>query len=99
MKYDIDGEILYWIEQIGFEWKDLGKLIDYIKNNYVKTQREVVESYMEVMDYRNVDIDDLDWERICEKDEDYEELSGENYLNVYYLENDSLELKRLDLIE
>lgn len=96
---DIDKEILYWIDQFGYEWIDCGKLIDYIKENYVKDQRDVVESYVEVMEIKVPTIDILDWNRICEEDDDYEALDDGRYLNTYLLESDSIELKRLNLIK
>lgn len=96
---DIDKEILYWIDQFGYEWIDCGKLIDYIKENYVKDQRDVVENYVEVMEIKVPTIDILDWDRICEEDDDYEALDDGRYLNTYLLETDSTELKRLNLIK
>lgn len=95
---DIDKEILYWIEQLGFKWINCGKLIDHIKKNYVKNREDVVREFVEVMEWI-VDIDCLNQEKICESDEDYEYLGQDLYLNVYMLENDDVELKRLDLIE
>lgn len=95
---DIDKEILYWIEQLGFKWIDCGKLIEYIKKNYVKSEEDIVREFVEVMEWI-VDIDFLDQKKICEADEDYEYLGQDLYLNVYMLENDDVELKRLDLIE
>lgn len=96
---DIDKGILYWIEQLGYEWIDCGKLIDYIKENYIKDQRDVIEEYVELMEIRVPSINILDWNEICEQDNDYEQLGDGKYLNVYLLESDSLELKRLDLIK
>lgn len=96
---DIDKEILYWIDQFGYEWIDCGKLIDYIKENYVKDQRDVVENYVEVMEIKVPTIDILDWDGICEEDDDYEALDDGRYLNTYLLETDSTELKRLNLIK
>ena len=95
---DIDKEILYWIEQLDFKWIDCGKLIEHIKKNYVKTGEDVVREFVEVMEWI-VDIDFLDQKRICDADDDYEYLGQDLYLNVYMLENDDVELKRLDLIE
>lgn len=95
---DIDKEILYWIEQFDFKWIDCEKLIEHIKKNYVKNREDVVREFVEVMEWI-VDIDCLDQEKICESDEDYEYLGQDLYLNVYMLENDDVELKRLDLIE
>lgn len=95
---DIDKEILYWIEQLGFKWINCGKLIDHIKKNYVKNREDVVRDFVEVMEWI-VDIDCLNQEKICESDEDYEYLGQDLYLNVYMLENDDVELKRLNLIE
>lgn len=95
---DIDKEILYWIEQLGFKWINCGKLIDHIKKNYVKNREDVVREFVEVMEWI-VDIDCLDQEKICKSDEDYEYLGQDLYLNVFMLENDDVELKRLDLIE
>lgn len=95
---DIDKEILYWIEQLGFEWIDCGKLIDYIKKHYVRSGYHVVYEFVECMEWR-VDIDFLNHKMICEADNDYEYLCDDMYLNVYRLENDDVELKRLNLIE
>lgn len=95
---DIDKKILYWIEQLDFKWIDCGKLIEHIKKNYVKNREDVVREFVEVMEWI-VDIDCLDQEKICESDEDYEYLGQDLYLNVYMLENDDVELKRLNLIE
>lgn len=95
---DIDKEILYWIEQLGFKWIDCGKLIEHIKKNYVKSGEDVVREFVEVMEWI-VDIDFLDQKRIYEADDDYEYLGQDLYLNVYMLENNDVELKRLDLIE
>ena len=95
---DIDKEILYWIEQFDFKWIDCGKLIEHIKKNYVKNREDVVREFVEVMEWI-VDIDCLDQEKICESNEDYEYLGQDLYLNVYMLENDDVELKRLNLIE
>ena len=95
---DIDKEILYWIEQLGFKWIDCGKLVEHIKKNYVKSGEDVVREFVEVMEW-TVDIDFLDQKRICEADDDYEYLGQDLYLNVYMLENNDVELKRLDLIE
>ena len=95
---DIDKKILYWIEQLDFKWIDCGKLIEHIKKNYVKNREDVVLEFVEIMEWI-VDIDCLDQEKICESDEDYEYLGQDLYLNVYMLENDDVELKRLDLIE
>ena len=95
---DIDKKILYWIEQLDFKWIDCGKLIEHIKKNYIKNREDVVREFVEIMELI-VDIDCLDQEKICESDEDYEYLGQDLYLNVYMLENDDVELKRLDLIE
>ena len=95
---DIDKEILYWIEQLDFKWIDCGKLIEHIKKNYVRNREDVVREFVEVMEWI-VDIDFLDQKRICDADDDYEYLGQDLYLNVYMLENDDVELKRLDLIE
>lgn len=96
---DIDKEILYWVEQFGYEWINCGELIDYIKENYVKDQIDVVKEYVELMEIKVPSIDILDWNRICQEDNDYEELDNGQYLNTYLLESDSLELQRLDLIK
>lgn len=95
---DIDKKILYWIEQLDFKWIDCRKLIEHIKKNYVKNREDVVREFVEIMEW-TVDIDCLDQEKICESDEDYEYLGQDLYLDVYMLENDDVELKRLDLIE
>lgn len=100
---DIDKEILYWVEQFGYEWIDCGKLIDYIKENYIKEQQDVVIEFVEYMEIKATNLDNLleflDWDRICQSDNDYEELENGKYLNVYSLESDSLELQRLNLIK
>ena len=96
---DIDKEILYWIKQLGFKWISCGKLIDHIKENYVKEQRDVIIEYIEAMEIKVPSIDILDWNKICQEDNDYEQIAKDKYLNIHRLENDSIELKRLDLIK
>lgn len=96
---DIDKEILYWIKQLGFEWINCGKLIDHIKEHYVKEQRDVIIEYIEAMEIKVPSIDILDWNKICQEDNDYEQIAEDKYLNIHRLENDSIELKRLDLIK
>ena len=95
---NIDKEILYWIDQLGFECIDCDELIEHIKEHYVKNSDEVVDDFIWCMEWK-VDKDYLNKEKICEDDDDYEYLGDDMYLNVYLLELDSLELKRLDLIE
>lgn len=95
----IDREILYWIKQLGYEWIDCGQLIDYIKENYVKNQRELVEEFVELMEIKVPSICILDWDKICDEDNDYESIGLDMYLNVHRLEMDSLELQKLDLIK
>lgn len=95
---DIDAEILYWIEQLDFEWIDCGKLINYIKQHYIRSAYHVVYEFVECMEWK-VDIDFLNHKMICEADTDYEYLGDDMYLNVYRLEDDELELKRLNLIK
>lgn len=97
--YDIDKIIVDWIEQFGFEWIDCGKLVDHIKEHYVSEQKDVVMEYIEAMEIKVPSIDILDWDKICQQDNDYEQIAKDKYLNIYRLENDSLELKRLDLIK
>ena len=58
----------------------------------------MVCEFVEVMEWI-VDINFLDQKRICEADDDYEYLGQDLYLNVFMLENDDVELKRLNLIE
>lgn len=96
--YDIDGEILYWIEQFGYEWINSGKLIDYIKENFVKDVDFILKQWCEANKWK-VDIDYLNWEKIVNADVDYEYLGNGLYLNIYWLESSELELKRLNLIK
>ena len=98
MALDIDKEILYWINQLGFEWINCGQLIDHIKENYIKDSESIVDEFIECMDWK-VDKQYLNKEKICTDDEDYEHLGNDMYLNIYLLESDSLELKKLNLIE
>lgn len=98
MTIDIDAKILYWIDYFEYKWIDCGKLIDYIKDNWVRTKEEVVRHYMEAMKYNNVDINDLDWNYICEKDNDYEKLYDNLYINIYELENSKEYLQKIKLI-
>ena len=96
--YDIDKEILYWIKQFNYEWINCGELIDYIKENYTKNQENIVNEFVEAMEWK-VDIDYLNKDAICKNDNDYEHLCDDLYLNVYRLESDEIELKRLNLIK
>lgn len=96
---DLDKEILYWIEQFGYTPINTGKLIDYIKENWVVSKSHVVEEFVEAMEIRNLpSLHILDWDKICSEDNDYEELESGLYLNIYQLENNDLDLKRLNLI-
>lgn len=95
--YDIDAEILYWIEQFGYEPIDTGKLIDYIKENYVKSGEDIVDEWCELKGWK-VDKDYLDWDMIIRNDNDYEQVDRDKFLNTFWLEDGELELKRLDLI-
>lgn len=95
---DIDEAILGIIDQLGFEWVDCGKLIDYIKDNYVKTDIEVVERFSNDMEWK-VDIQYLDCEKILNECEiDYTFLGSGLYINIDELENDKLLLQRQNLI-
>lgn len=95
---DIDKEILYWIEYFDYDWIDSGKLIDYIKENFVKTKKEVVIEFIELMELKINDIHILDWDYICEHDNDYVEIIPGKFLNVFLLEDADLELKRNGLV-
>lgn len=95
---DIDGEILYWVEQFGYEWIDCGKLIDYIKENFVKDVDDILREWCELNEIR-IDIDYLNWKMIVEEDNDYEYIGNGLYLNTFWLEDAEVELKRLDLIK
>lgn len=95
---DIDKEILYWIDQFGYEWINCGKLIDYIKENLVVNDEHIINRWCEINEWK-VDIDYLNWDKIIENDDDYEYLCNGLYLDVYQLEDMGLELKRLDLIK
>lgn len=95
---DIDKEILYWIDQFGYEWINCGELIDYIKENFVVNDEYIIDRWCEINEWR-VDKDYLNWDKIIENDEDYEYLCNGLYLDIYQLEDIELELKRLDLIK
>ena len=94
---DIDEEILYWIEQLGYEPINTGKLIDYIKENYVKNGEGIIDEWCELKGWK-VDKDYLDWNMIIENDYEYDKVDKDKFLNVYQLENAELELKKLNLI-
>ena len=93
----IDTEIIYWSEQIGFEIVKTEEYLEYVKEKYVKNEYDVVQEFLEVMEIK-INTKYLNFEKICEDDDDYEHLVGNMYLNVYRLEDDEVELKRLDLI-
>jgi hypothetical protein len=94
---DIDEEILYWIEQLGYEPINTGKLIDYIKENYVKRGEDIIDEWCELKGWK-VDKDYLDWNMIIRNDYEYDKVDKDKFLNVYQLEHAELELKRLNLI-
>ena len=95
---DIDGEILYHIEQYDYKPVNTGKLIDYIKENWVVDDEHIVRQYIEVMEIKVPDLDILDWDYIISRDDDYEHIGGGRYLNVYELESNEKELRELNLI-
>lgn len=96
---DVDKEIMYWIDYFGYKWVDYGQLIEYIKNNYTKTQQEVVEEYVEVMEVKVPSIHILDWDKIVEIDDDYISLGEDIYLNIYRLEHEEDVLRKEGLIK
>lgn len=100
---DVDKEIMYWIDYFGYEWVDCGQLIDYIKDNYTKTQQEIVEEYVEVMEVKVPSIYILDWDAIVDNDEDYVSFEENSYLdlylNIYRLEHEEDVLRKEGLIE
>lgn len=96
---DIDKEILYWTEQFGYEPINIEELINYIKENWIDEQRTVVEKFVEAMEIKVPNLEILDWNKICEIDNDYEALGGKKYLNIYELEQNDIELKRMNLIK
>lgn len=96
--YDIDKEILYWIEQFDFKWIDSGKLIDYIKKHYVKDADFILEQWCEVHEWK-VDIDYLNHNMIISQDNDYEYVGNGLWLNTYWLESSEEELRELGLIK
>lgn len=99
---DVDKEILYWIDYFGYEWVDCGQLIDYIKDNYTKTQQEIVEQYVEIMEIKVPSIYILDWDAIVDNDEDYVSFEEDSYLdlylNIYRLEHEEDVLRKEGLI-
>lgn len=95
---DIDNEILNWINQFNYEWVNDGKLIDYIKDNFVRNVDSILEEWCEINKIR-IDIDYLNWKKIIDEDNDYEHLAGDLYLNRVWLEDAESELKRLNLIK
>lgn len=98
LNIDIDKKILYWIEQFGFKWIDSGELIDYIKKNYIRNGEEIIDEFIWYMEWK-VDKKYLNKEKIIEDNNDYDDLGNDMYLNIFLLEQDSLTLQRLDLIE
>lgn len=100
---DVDKEIMYWIDYFGYKWVDCGQLIDYIKDNYTKTQQEIVEEYVEVMEVKVPSIYILDWDAIVDNDEDYVSFEEDSYLdlylNIYKLEHEENVLRKEGLIE
>lgn len=95
---DIDKEILYWIDQYDYEYKNTGKLIDYIKENWVREAEDIVRQYVEVMEIKVPDLDILNWDYILQIDEDYEYLGNGQYLNTYEMSENEEELRKLNLI-
>lgn len=96
---DPDKEILYWIDYFEYKWIDCGELIDYILETYTKTQKEIVEEYVEVMEIKVPSIHILDWDKIVEIDNDYVSIGEDLYLNVYRLEHEEDTLRQEELIE
>lgn len=95
---DIDNEILYWIDQYSYEPKNTGKLIDYIKENWIREAEDIVRQYVEVMEIKVPDLDILNWDYILQTDEDYEYLGDGQYLNTYEMSENEEELRKLNLI-
>lgn len=101
---DIDKEamywrIIYWIDYFKYEWVDCDQLIEYIKNNYTKTQIKIVKEYINVMKIRVPSIHILDWDKIVELDDDYVSIGEDLYLNIFRLEHEEDVLRKEGLIE
>lgn len=93
-------DILYWVEQLGYVIVDEKKeeLLEYIEQNYVRSQNEVVNHYIEFYEIRIPNKAILDYDTICEFDDDYVDIGDGEFLNIGALEDAQVELMRLDLI-
>lgn len=95
---DINEEILYWCNYFGYEWIDCDQLIEYVKENFIRTKKEVVIEFVELTDVRINDIYMLDWNYICDNDNDYVEIVPGKYLNIFLLEVAGSELEKNGLV-
>lgn len=98
MTTDIDKKILYWIDYFQYEWINCDELIDYIKDNYVRDLKEIINEWCEINNIR-INIKYLNWDRIINDDIDYDCIGNNLYLNLIWLEDAKYDLRRQGLIK
>lgn len=95
----VKQEISYWLNYFDFYPINLDDTIEYVIENYVKNQKDVVSEYIEVMEIKIPTVYILNYDKICEMDDDYVKIGEDMYLNIYTLSQDYSELQQNGLIK
>lgn len=92
-------ELIRIFDENSYDVTDLEKLTFYLEESgatYIADQEDVVIQWAELMDI-NCPTEFLDWNRIINSDNDWEELSNSRYLNIYRIFEDQDVLNELEL--
>lgn len=92
-------ELIRIFDENSYDVTDLEELTFYLEESgatYIADQEDVVIQWAELMDI-NCPTEFLDWNRIVDSDNDWEELSNSRYLNIYRIFEDQDVLNELEL--
>ena len=80
------------IDENDFEILKLEDLVKYLcENYYIRTKEDVVIRNLELREAENVPLEWLDWDEIVYQDDDFYELGGDRFLNIYEILEDKYE--------
>ena len=92
-------ELIRIFDENSYDVTDLEELTFYLEKSgatYIADQEDVVIQWAELMDI-NCPTEFLDWNRIVDSNNDWEELSNSRYLNIYRIFEDQDVLNELEL--
>ena len=92
-------EVIRIFDENGYDVTDIEKLSFYLEEcgaTYIADSEDVVIQWAELMDIR-CPTEFLDWDRIIQADNDWEEISKNRFLNIYRIFEDGDTIKELEL--